>query len=292
MIENRKHFFPLCRPFPHRALRWQPGGDGSSLSSIEKHRRFAAVRYICSMDSAASAGKKLMFLSDIHWNNSAKDAAKMDELIQFVQIEKPDYLLLGGDQCGDAETLDALSRQLKRLAAAAPLTLAVNGNWECGKDWLPGDFWHKFYAGCGIHFLENASFIDQSFCFTGVSDISRGDSELPEMAPKTHDGRCSILLAHSPDTVIALDSADRLKAVSLILCGHTHGGQIRLPFAGSLRPRSIYGRRFDLGILHHSTHAGLNMIISAGMGELSFPLRFNCRREVTIITTAHADHGE
>ena len=88
-------------------------------------------------------------------------------------------------------------------------------------------------------------------------------------------GTKRILLAHYPDTV------DRIKnqIFNLVLAGHSHGGQIRLPFIGALIVPYGVGD-YDLGLFH--TPAG-PLYVNPGLGTLR-PVRFLCRPEITVIT--------
>ena len=70
-----------------------------------------------------------------------------------------------------------------------------------------------------------------------------------------------------------------------MLCGHTHGGQWRIPGFGALFVPSFYGRRFDRGWFRREGR-GAWMFVSSGLGELSLHGRFCCRREAAVIDFA------
>ena len=71
----------------------------------------------------------------------------------------------------------------------------------------------------------------------------------------------------------------------MALCGHTHGGQWRLPLAGAIYVPSLYRRRFDRGWFRRDG-SGTLMFVSVGAGELSLHGRFNCPREAAVIEFA------
>ena len=182
---------------------------------------------------------------------------------------------------GDADDIALLENVLKKLSKYAKKTIAVGGNWEYGKDWLPEGFWQKFYAQCGIEYLENQCVCDEIFAFMGSADVSSGKPFLPPSEPE----HFNILLAHSPDTVVALNRGSAENFPQLVLCGHTHGGQVNIPLLNRpLHLHSHYGATFAHGVYRHRRRQTV-MLVSAGLGELSFPLRFNCRRELLIIRT-------
>lgn len=83
-------------------------------------------------------------------------------------------------------------------------------------------------------------------------------------------------LSHTPDNIYW----GRANGVRLMLCGHVHGGQIRLPVVGSIFIPSVYGRRFDMGVF-----GGGGMVAAVGRGlSGKEPLRFRCRPQVIRLT--------
>jgi predicted MPP superfamily phosphohydrolase len=86
-----------------------------------------------------------------------------------------------------------------------------------------------------------------------------------------------ILLAHTPDVI--RDAARR--GVDLMLSGHTHGGQVRLPLLGATVVPSRYGHRYAAGEFHVD---GTTLYVSRGLGTVRFRLRFLCRPELGLYT--------
>lgn len=285
-----EQYFPLMRNFPERVKRWsrtklfREDPLGSRILRVRQCVLRAPV--------PAAADKKLLFISDWHWFDSQENR-KLLERVEFVAQEKrPDYLILGGDMVEDADRIGELRGLLARLRDLAPVVLAVPGNWECGKRWLKADFWQQFYAEHGIHWLCNNVWQDQAIRFHGINDISTGEVTLPEKSLADKCGTipvAEILLAHSPDTVIALDSDMALRYYDLALCGHNHGGQIRLPWFGALFCPSRYRATFDCGAFVRSGFH-LKMLVSSGIGKRENSLRICCRPEVMLIKFRAARH--
>ena len=236
------------------------------------------VSYQLEAPVPAASGRRIAFVSDLHYMGTPAQRDIVVRLREYLLEFKPELLLLGGDVCSDAGMLKLIPEVLKPLSDAVPQALAVPGNWERGKSWIPADRWRELFrsGGFDIGFNEFRTLdVFQIFC---AEEPSFGNPVLPgEWTP----GKLRIVLAHRPDTVIALDEPGR-EGAHLALCGHTHGGQIRLPFIGPIYAASIYGCRLDYGCFRHR-FCDTVMIVSSGIGQGSFPWRINCRREMLLI---------
>ena len=270
---------PLARPFKPRLANWQrcrvAEAPALRLDGGLKLRRF-----FLPVADAAAVGRRIIFVSDLHYNATAEEDRRIDALTEALFGLRGDILLLGGDAVGDACRMKGLPRALRRFAACADTALAVPGNWERGKRWLGIDFWRGVYADGGFELLCNESREAGAFYVYGSDELVHGFPELPP--ERGGEGRFRILLCHRPDTVISFDSGDRLSSWQLALCGHTHGGQWRLPFLGALYVPSFYWRTLDRGWFRRRGEE-LRMFVSPGAGELSLPGRFACPREAAVV---------
>jgi len=106
--------------------------------------------------------------------------------------------------------------------------------------------------------------------FTGAADFSRAFEGIPQ-------GACVILMSHTPDII---DEA-QARGAALVVAGHTHGGQVCLPFLGALIARSEYGRRYAHGLFYRDRTA---LLVTRGVGEIAPYVRFNCPREIAELT--------
>ena len=129
--------------------------------------------------------------------------------------------------------------------------------------------------------LRNAGRLIESngdvFWLAGVDDVWEQHADLNAALASAPPGVLKILLAHEPDyaDVVAADGR-----VSLQLSGHSHGGQVRLPFVGV--PRLPYlGTKYPYGLRRVGN---LWLYTNRGIGVIAPPIRFNCRPEVTLIT--------
>ncbi len=225
---------------------------------------------------------KFIYLSDLHFRDRPGPRRVLEEILRILKEEQPDYILFGGDLAGDAVDLEALREAVKSFAPISAIKLAVTGNWERGKSWLPLALWRDICAGGGIQLLDDAIYNDGKIFIYGASD--RRAEDVPSPLPLSDPSLPALLLVHNPDLVVTLDRNDgALPEYDLAIAGHTHGGQYRLPILGSILTSSFYGRKFDRGVFRH-VNDRTHMIVSAGLGELSCPFRLFCRREVLILT--------
>ena len=109
----------------------------------------------------------------------------------------------------------------------------------------------------------------------------RGADDLPGTLAQITDDAPAILMAHEPDLFVEVP--DRF---AVTLSGHTHGGQVRLPFLGRPVVPSAYGQRFAYG---HIREEGRDLIVSAGLGCSIMPVRFGVPPEITVVTLRRAE---
>lgn len=112
----------------------------------------------------------------------------------------------------------------------------------------------------------------------------RGADDLPGTLEQITDDAPTVLLAHEPDMFV--DVPDRF---ALTLSGHTHGGQVALPFLGRPVVPSAYGQRFAYG---HVQEDGRDLVVSGGLGCSIIPVRFGVPPEITVVTLRRADGSE
>ena len=274
----RSIYYPLTIPRPERLRRWKRV-IGYGQVHVAARGDVSAVLYSLPAPTPETAGKRIAFATDFHYGGSVRDKQLAALAAQHIRGFRPDVLCLGGDLVADAVELGTLPELLELFRDSAPCRLAIPGNWERGKTWLKPNYWDRLYDAAGIRYLCNAGIEWEGFFFYGCDELMNGDPRLPERWPAR---LFPVLLAHRPDTVIALDSMRALDPVGLILCGHTHGGQVRFPLFGPFYASSQYGCRLDYGLFERRG-AKTRMIISSGIGNRSLGLRFRCRREVVLV---------
>ncbi len=281
MNEFESRYYPLKRAFHLRSEKFHRTDKVRTETLRFKGCILTALQVFIPSPNGALQGKRLIYSSDWHWHDSSRNHRLLDEYTRLCQ-QFPAYIqLLGGDLCDDADTLDKLPFLLSHLTTLAPVTIAVNGNWEAGKRWLKPEYFAGLYAANRITFLENSSSVCGNFRITALPDISSIDFRYLPESEKLR-GVTDILLTHNPDGVVAADRKGFLRNFSLVLCGHTHGGQCRLPLFGAFYIPSFYHRKFDCGVFERR---GLNfkMIVSSGIGEHRHTRRFLCPPQAIIV---------
>lgn len=271
----------LAGEFPRRAERWVRISGYRNARTV-RNGPLCATYYTMPAADVDAKGVKLAFFSDLHYTGTPKELQTVLAAVEFLEDFRPDYLLFGGDLAGHTTGLETSFSILERFGKFDCPKLAVPGNWECGKQWIPAQFWIDRYRQYGFRYLNNEMFSDRRCAIYGLGDTS--GSELPRRPtwPETA-GRQRIILTHRADNAIAIDSRTVTEPLApLILSGHVHGGQIRLPLIGPVyRKLSRYGARFDYGVYRHTR--GDRLVVTSGMGEMTCPIRFLCRREIVLI---------
>lgn len=217
---------------------------------------------------------RVAWLADLHhgpWIGAGSVQAWVDATL----AEAPDLILLGGDLVDQREggSIDALVSELGRLRA--PLGVrAVWGNHDHARFRRIATFEARLRAA-GIEVLVNRGEpVREDVWLAGVDDLTNGAPDLDAALRGRPAGAACLLASHNPDLLPTVP-----ESVSLTLSGHTHGGQIVLPFIGPPITSSRYGRRFASGWVHGPALG----YVSRGLGVGIVPIRVNCPAELTIL---------
>lgn len=264
--------------FTHRAAQWRRVSSYDQRQLLRSGEFVDIVKYEIPARLPSSKGKKILWFSDLHFDKEQENEEKiLAESLEFIKRINPDYVVFGGDVTRYSSYLPVVRDFLKSLPEDSK-KMAVMGNWEYSRRWLKHKGWREFFDSSGFKLLINESYESDDFFFYGIDDLRKGEALRPK---KVADDKEVVFLSHSPDSFIHISNRKILEKSSLVLSGHTHGGQIRFPFLGALLTSSRYWRRFDYGHFINS-HKG-NMIVSSGLGCSTIQLRVSCRRELVLI---------
>lgn len=211
------------------------------------------------------AGKlRLVHFSDFHYKGDAEFAT---EVVRTINDLAPDVVVFTGDMVEEGRFAPAaleFIRQIKRPVYGAP------GNHEY-RSGISFPALVEAFAATGGQFMVDSSAV---FPEHDLEIVGMGTLGIHGLRPPRAGRR--ILLNHFPERSDQLYGA----TFDLILAGHSHGGQVRLPFYGA--PILPYGvGAYDHG--YFETKGG-PLYVNAGIGTYYFPFRFNCRPELTVIT--------
>jgi predicted MPP superfamily phosphohydrolase len=154
----------------------------------------------------------------------------------------------------------------------------VSGN----HDWWINNKIREHLISAGANILENSSYKysknGDNIWIIGVDDPYLGMDDLSKAIENTDDSIPRLLLAHAPDIFNEAIQSE----IDLVLVGHTHGGQVRLPVIGAIvAPGQGLFPKLDYGLYSSNT---TTMVINGGLGESVLPIRFYNRPEVVFIT--------
>ncbi len=270
---------------------------GGYAFAIEPRFRLAVTRYRVKTPrlAAMSADKPLRVavLADFHACEPWMPVSRIEHIVSTTNALKPDLIVLLGDYVAGLRRFRTAIVPMRDWSQAlsyleAPLgTYAVLGNHDW---WVDGAATTEHLENSGIPVLENRAIElthpnGNSFWLAGLGDQwaipigggrFRGVDDLDgTLAQITDDTRPVLLLAHEPDIFPKIPTR-----VDLTLSGHTHGGQVRLPFLGSPIVPSRFGQRYAYG---HITETDRQLIVSGGLGCSQLPIRFGVPPEILLI---------
>ena len=224
---------------------------------------------------------KVAFIADLHAGSTVVGLDEISEVVQMVNQQQPDLVLLGGDYVATAslggEDIPPrmIAQELSRLRA--PLgVVAVLGNHDW---WLDGDLVRSELEKVGIVVLENQthqlSRESGDLWIAGVADDMTRSPDVAGTLLQIPDGVPTIILSHDPAQFL-----DVPKGAYFTIAGHTHGGQIHLPFVGALITPGRAPREWAYGLIRDAER---DMYVTSGVGTSILPVRFNMPPEVAVI---------
>lgn len=221
------------------------------------------------------AGLKIVFASDFH--AAPGHERRLRKIVGRIAAQQADMILLGGDfvkgrRFEKSMPIEKIAPILAELHA--PLGVyAVLGNHDWRRDGVRiADVLQKH----GIEVLENENRrIDHaggSLWLAGLADCNMRRPDVRKALENA--GNPVLVITHSPDIFPQVT-----ERAALTLAGHTHGGQVALPWLGALLVPSAFGKRYEGGL---TVENGKRLLVSRGLGTSLLPVRFNCRPEIVV----------
>lgn len=252
------------------------------LLCIADNRRLTLSEYI--VDSGAPvtsffSGFRVTHISDLHNASFGKDNARLTALIKATE---PDIIAITGDLVDSRRTdIDTALAFISEVSSIAPVYY-VSGNHEARlMSKYPSLMEDIEKAGAAVLNNRSVTFEKEgrSIVIAGLSDPAMGlygnvDAALSALIPE--DGY-TLLLSHRPELIESYAEA----GADLVLSGHAHGGQFRLPFLGGMfAPGQGFFPKYHAGLYELGE---TKMVVSRGIGNSLFPLRVNNPPEVISI---------
>ncbi len=225
---------------------------------------------------------RIALLSDMHMIWPWMTSAHLQNIVQATNALQPDVVLLLGDYVGT----HPFGRQLEAATALEPLkqlesrcgVFAVLGN----HDWHPAGDWPAALAATGIPVLQNQARAvecgESRFWVAGLEDMWWRHADIDATLAMVTDAAPVIMMMHHPDSFPEVP-----EHVALSVAGHTHGGQIQIPFYGPVATviPSRYGLRYVYGAVEES---GKNLVVTSGLGMTGVPFRLLTAPEIMLVT--------
>jgi hypothetical protein len=240
---------------------------------------------------AEHGGLKVALLTDLHVGAPHMSLGRLRNVVGRVNEEAPDLVIItgdfviggppdeGGERGGVAGGTfvepEPLAEELKHLRA--PLGVyAVLGNHDW---WFDGERVAAALAGAGLVVLEDRAVRIQhggaALWLAGISDVCTRAADVDAALASIDDEAPVLALTHNPDVFPRVP--DR---VALTLAGHTHGGQIDVPWLGPPVVPSKYGQRYAAG---HVVEDGRHLFVGTGVGTSILPIRVRVAPRIDVL---------
>lgn len=262
--------------------------------------------YAISSDRLPEAfdGYRIAHISDLHNVEMGKDNVK---LLTMLREAEPDIIAITGDLIDSRHTDIEIALQFASAAMDIAPCYYVPGNHEARLSKSEYEKLENDLLDAGVIVLHDSEIILENdgaaISLIGIDDpnwynastnlTDGGEYESKVGSTMDPERICelsttdsfTVLLSHRPEYFEQYAEAD----VDLVLSGHAHGGQFRLPFVGGLvAPNQGLFPKYDAGLY---TEDNTNMIVSRGIGNSILPFRFNNRPEVILIELKYNDLG-
>lgn len=225
---------------------------------------------------------KIAVISDIHAGAPFIGIRKIKKIVELTNKEKPDIVLMTGDFIaqtvigGKVIEPEKTAKILGNLKSKYGI-VATLGN----QDWkYNGKRVAAALEKNHIPVLENNAIkivtSKKPFWVAGLADLTTRYPDLNATLEKIPQDNTVIMLSHHPDMFRFIP-----ERISLIISGHTHGGQVKLPFIGRLIVPSLFEQRYAIG---HVAERNRHLFVSSGIGTSKLGLRFGVTPEINILT--------
>ena len=219
---------------------------------------------------------KIVFASDFHIAPYKWEKWRLSKIVDKINAENPDLVILGGDYTNRHNKKASLSpkdiaKTLQKIKAPKVAVLGNHDSYFSKKDVM------NALQQANIPVLDNThtelKLQNKTVFIAGVSDYDTDKPDINKTINQTK--KPLIFVTHSPDVFQQLNGR-----ADIAFAGHTHGGQIILPFLGALITNIKSGRKYTYGLLYEQQKP---LIVSSGLGTSIIPIRFNNLPEIVSV---------
>lgn len=228
---------------------------------------------------SAAQGLKIVQFSDTHLGFGF-DEQMLADAVEQINMQLPDIIAFTGDLYDDYSKSNVDDAKVIELLGklSAPLgKYAVLGNHDYGPQAQDRIDEILTMAGFTVLYNDTLQLPEYGLTIFGMDDAMFGKGNA--LAFMAQPGSYNLVLCHEPDVFAQMDGVD------LMLSGHTHGGQIRLPLLGAVAlPRM--GREYVAGLYEDGAE---RLYVNRGLGTTIMKLRFLCTPEITVLTLSRPE---
>ncbi len=227
-------------------------------------------------------GLRVDLVADTHTGSPRNGVEHLDRLVRMLEASDADIVVLAGDYVilrvllGHYVAPEVIAAHLAPLTRHKPV-VAVLGNHDW---WKGGPAIERDFRAVGIRVLEDQaheySLRGCTFWVVGVGDLWTRPHHIQRAFAEVTDAAPVLAVTHNPDLFPQMPAR-----ASLVMAGHTHGGQVRLPWLGSLVVPSRYGRRYAQGEV---VEDGQHLFVTPGIGTSILPLRMGVPPQISRLT--------
>ena len=243
---------------------------------IEPHMVLVrTLQYKLSPDQAFQTPVRIALIADLHIGLFSGHERQLKIIVKKINQQNPDCVVVAGDWTYEPE--NRLVEELAVLKQIKAPVYSVNGNHD---EQYPGppiqDLLRRALEANDVMEIEGKIVEFDGFRLLGVGDLWAGKTDMRYM-PDLPQDKPWLILSHNPDTV---DMVPNLPTRPLMLSGHTHGGQVELPWITSyvMKKVSILGHKRGL-----YQHENADVFVSVGTGMVGVPFRFCVPPTIDII---------
>lgn len=223
-------------------------------------------------------GIKILQISDLHYG-FLMPIGFIQYVLGSAMLAEPDMIVGTGDYVkkrNDRKEIDIIWPQLQKLQAPLGVYMVL-GNHD---HWADSQYSLQKLQQSGFSVRHTSTCITRGggrLCIGGAGDHWEDKAGIDRAFANSQKDDFRVLLAHNPDTA---DSQYKSK-MDLILAGHTHGGQFRIPFWDYAPIIPVKNKKYDAGV--RKNKKGETIFISKGIGWSILPIRFNCYPELAVL---------